>query len=425
MPEDRVTITADASQYFDVLARAGVASDRLSGSGARIGEGFIRGDRVVRTATANITRSLLTAGSAADVAGTALEGLERVFSIGLLPTIAVGAGVAAFVALKGQVDAADEAVSKLSTDLAATSKTGGPEQLTASIARLTGELEDAAQKSQGIGPRIAGFLDKFINPLLGTSSHNIDASQKSALKAGIRDIVDLSEQRATVEEALNASQRAGLQGEGEALKLAERQAAADKIAIDLGGKLSAIDEKQRKDKLALFSATQKGILSPTERDQLITAQSKLAEREKASAIAESEITTEKQRQVNLTKDLADAEAKRQKRLKQDQTEAESATGFFEDVGSGKFLKNLGEKQQKDQQEERGRQLVEELRRDKESGIPLGPNAQAILKEADRLAARQGVSIQTLAHTDFSNLLELSKYDFSGLQPLSGLTLQIQ
>ncbi len=425
MATQTVTLVLDAAQYNAALARITAGTNGLSRAGSGIGEGFIRGERVVRTATQNITRSLLTAGSAADVAGTALEGLERVFKIGILPTVAVAAGVATFIALKRQVDEADTSVRKLSSDLASTSRTGGPEQLTASISRLTGELEDAAQKTQGIGPRIAGLLDKFVNPLLGTSSHNITASQTSALKAGIREIVELSEQRALVQEALNASTRAGLQGDGEALKLAVRQADADKIAIDLGGKLSAIDEKQKKDKLALFEATKKGILSPNERDQLITAQSKLAEREKASAIAESEITTEKQRQVNLTKDLADAEAKRQKRLKQDQTEAQSATSFFEDVGSGKFFDDLADKKSKELDQKVGRDIVGSLERAQGKGVSIGPQGREILKEADRLAARQGTSVTDLVNTDFSNLLELSKYDFSGLQPLNGLTLHIQ
>ncbi len=425
MPEDTLRVVIDPSNSFDVLSRLGNSADRLGAAGSRIGDGFIRGDRVVRTATQNITRSLLTAGSAADVAGTALEGLERVFKIGILPTVAVAAGVATFIALKRQVDEADTSVRKLSSDLASTSRTGGPEQLTASISRLTGELEDAAQKTQGIGPRISGFLDKFVNPVLGTSTRKVEASQTSALKAGIREIAELSEQRALVQEALNASVISGLQGDGEALKLAGRQADADKIQIDLGGKLAAINEKQKADKLALFEATKKGILSQRERDELINAQSKLAEREKDSARIEAGITTEKQRQVNLTKDLADSESKRVKALGQQQDTAKQATDFFTDLGSGKFAKDFATKQQTDFQQQAGRDLAKRIEEGQEKGFFKDPLSQAALKEAHRISDRAGTSVTDLANTDFSNLLELSKYDFSGLQPLNGLTLSIQ
>ncbi len=112
-------------------------------------------------------------------------------------------------------------------------------------------------------------------------------------------------------------------------------------------------------------------------------------------------------------------------LKQQQTEAQSATSFFEDVGSGKFFDDLADKKSKELDQKVGRDIVGALQRSKDKGVSIGPQGQEILKEADRLAARQGTSVTDLANTDFSNLLELSKYDFSGLQPLNGLTLSIQ
>ncbi len=74
-----------------------------------------------------------------------------------------------------------------------------------------------------------------------------------------------------------------------------------------------------------------------------------------------------------------------------------------------------------------REQIEGFRRAREKGIPLNDVANAELDEADRISARPGGggSIQALVNSDFSNLIELSKYDFSGLQPLSGLTLSIQ
>ncbi len=426
MAEDTQTVRFDPTNSFDVLQRLGGATDRLGQSGSRIGEGFIRGDRVVRTATANITRSLLTAGSAADVAGTALEGLERVFKIGILPTVAVAAGVATFIALKRQVDAADESVSKLTGDLAAISRTGGPEQLTASITRLTAEVEDASQKIQGPGPQLASFLDKFVNPLLGTSSKGTGASQNAAIAAGIRGIIRLSQQRAFVEDALNASRRAGIQGQGEALKLAERQAEADERSIKLGEKLAAIDEEEKKSKLALFAAAKKGIITALNRDLLIGSEAQLAKDRKQSAIEEAAITEEKVRQTNLNKDLQEFESKRLKALHQQQTEAQSATSFFEDLGSGKLRQTFQQEQQRKANEAAGRDAAKILQDAQEKGILSNdPFTQFAVKEADRLAARQGKSVTDLANTDFSNLLELSKYDFSGLQPLNGLTLHIQ
>ncbi len=426
MPEDTLRVTIDPSNSFDVLQRLGGGFDRLGSSGDRIGAGFLRGDRVIRTATANITRSLLSVQSSGDAAGVALEGLERVFNIGVGATIGLAAGIAAFVLLKREADAADESVRTLSSDLASTSLAAGPEAIATSIKKLSTEVQDATQKLRSPGGRLAGFLDEFVNPLLGTSSRKLDASQTSAIKAGIVEIIQLSKAQADVQDRLNEINRAAISGIGpEQQKQAERQAEFDKAELTLSEKIAAIDQAKIKGKLDLFEATKKGILKSGERDDLIRAQDKLAEREKDSAFVEARITLEKQKQVNLTKDLADAESKRLRGLHQQQDTAKQAQDFFTDLGSGKFAKDFDEKQKRDFQTQAGKDLAKQIEEGQSKGFFKDPLSQAALKEAQRISDRAGTSVTDLANTDFANLLELSKYDFSGLQPLSGLTLRIQ
>ncbi len=123
--------------------------------------------------------------------------------------------------------------------------------------------------------------------------------------------------------------------------------------------------------------------------------------------------------------IENSRTKQSKLLSQQQDTAKQSEDFLLEVGSGEFIKNFQKEQREDQLRENARQQLEEFRAAKEAGIPIGPVAEAELRKADRIAARAGTSIQALLKADFKNLLELSKYDFSGLQPLSGLTLSIQ
>ncbi len=385
MPTETVTLVLDKSQYERAISEVVAGQGRLAQSGEKIGAGFIRGDRAVRVATQNITSGLLTANNAADASLIAFQSLERVFKIPLLSTIGIAAAVAAVFKLHEEVEKTKVASDAAGKQLA---KSFGI-QARLSTADLVTEIQAVSTASVELEKRIDSTGEKIVEFF---QRQQFGFSGRPQLQAK----VDALQKREL--DLLNASadaQRRIIELKQTQLEQGKDQAAGDKLIVEYENQVAKI-----------LLNTPFGPLTEATQKQLDNAE----------------------RLLHVESSILDVENSRVKQasiLKQQQTEAESATGFFEDVGSGKFLKNLGDKQKTDQQEERGRQIVEELRRDKEAGIPLGPNAQAILKEADRLAARQGTSIAVLARTDFTNLLELSKYDFSGLQPLSGLTLQIQ
>ncbi len=123
--------------------------------------------------------------------------------------------------------------------------------------------------------------------------------------------------------------------------------------------------------------------------------------------------------------IEQSRARQAKILSQQQDTAKQAQDFFTDLGSGKFAKDFDEKQKRDFQTQAGKDLAKRIEEGQEKGFFKDPLSQEALKEARRISDRAGSSVTDLANTDFSNLLELSKYDFSGLQPLNGLTLSIQ
>ncbi len=339
MPEDRVTITADGSQYFDVLRRAGVAADRFAGSGDRIGAGFVRGERVIRTASANIAGALTMSGDAVTTVLVAMQGLERVFAIGIGPTIAVAAGVKAFEVLHEQVKRTNDAYKDLKDELA---KPLNVDPVTAQadtkIDELTGKIKTLSKESDSFGTRFARIFSGLGGGLAATFL-------PSFLQRGAA-------------EALGGIAPVG--------------PAAVRTVIDASGK-----------RLEAFAA------------------------QKGQAILQA---AEKLHQA----------------LEEAAGRFRTSTGnLFRDIGSGQFLKDSQQRNLENLQTQRGQAVVSELEDAASKGIPLGPNAQEILKAARRAAAKGGVTIQDIIHADFSNLDALSKYDFSGLAPLSGLTLIVK
>ncbi len=174
MPEDTQTVRFDPTNSFDVLQRLGGASDRLGQSGERIGAGFIRGERVVRTATGNITRSLLTAGSAADVAAVSMEGLERVFRIGVGATVGVAAGVAGFAAVQAQIAKTTESVKVLGKELSKTFSTQaglGAADLAKEIDLVSKATDDLEKNTEGVKAFFARqFTRGPLSPIKGLGS---------------------------------------------------------------------------------------------------------------------------------------------------------------------------------------------------------------------------------------------------------------
>lgn len=114
MADQTVTLVLDAEQYHRELAKITAANSRLGNSGAGIGDGIIRGERVVGRAAGLITRDLLGAADAGDAVVGALEGIGRAAEVGLGSAIAIGIGVS----LYGAITRSTEAAVKLKNELA-------------------------------------------------------------------------------------------------------------------------------------------------------------------------------------------------------------------------------------------------------------------------------------------------------------------
>ncbi len=385
MPEDRVTLTADGSQYFDVLARAGVASDRLGQSGERIGAGFIRGDRAVRVATQNITSGLLSANNAADASLIAFQSLERVFRIPLLATVGVAAGIAGIVKLHEEVTktgiASEAARKELDKSFGVQSQLSTADLVYEITAVSTASVE-LEKRLSSTGQKIVEFFQRqqFGNsdrPQLQAESTALQKREFDLLNASAdaqRRVIGLKETQ--LEEGKDAAANAKL------LVDYENQIAKIQLNMPFGPPTEAM-QKQLDNAKALLNV--EGALLGIE--------------------------TSRARQAKI--------------LSQQQDTAKQAQDFFLDLGSGKFAKDFDEKQKTDFQRQAGKDLAKRIEEGQEKGFFKDPLSQAALKEAQRISDRAGTSVTDLANTDFSNLLELSKYDFSGLQPLNGLTLSIQ
>lgn len=395
MPEDRVTITADASQYFDVLARAGVASDRLGASGARVGEGFVRGERAARVATANIVAGLATVNNAADATLIAFQSLERVFKIPIGFTVLAAGAIAAGVAISRAIDETvklNEEVRKL----ASFSRIGGDflntgqitENLDAIGTKVQSLISDIRSRNSNpllnLAQNIAGFLPGQSGTALAIGAarnflNREDEERIAELRAGAaRDVLFLTEKQ----NDLNAAELDEIDGLKDSADLRKAEA----------------DSKQRSYNLS----------------KLIVAAGL-----EGTEAARQLLSTEQDR---LKIETAILEKKKQ----QAQTQALNKTSdFFADVGSGRFAKAFAESQQHDLEAIQGQQLVDEIKRGQAEGFFQNPLSQAILRQAERIAQNAKTGLNALVNADFSNLLILSKYDFSGLAPLNNLTIQIQ
>ncbi len=339
MPTETVTLVLDKAQYERSLAQVVSGQDRLARSGERIGQGFVRGERVIRTASANIAGALTMTGDAATTVLVAMQGLERVFAIGIGPTIAVAAGVKAFEILHEQVKKANDAYKDLKDELAKPLNTDPVtagvdkeiEDITDKVKNLHKEAESPISKTSGIFAALAGIAASTFLPsfLRGPTASALSGLAPPG-PASIRGL------------ELSAGKRLG------------------ELADDRGRKIMDAADKLH---LALLAAVQKF--------------------------------------------------------------RESSRLLFRDIGSGQFLRDERQRNLENLQTGGGQDMVKEFEDAIARGIPIGPNAQAMVKAARAAAAKGGIGIEDILNADFSNLDVLSKYDFSGLEALSGITINIQ
>ncbi len=340
MPTETVTLVLDKAQYERSLAQVVSGQDRLARSGERIGQGFVRGERVIRTASANIAGALTMSGDAATTALVAMQGLERVFAIGIGPTIAVAAGVKAFEVLHDAVKKTNDAYKDLKDTLDKPVEASDPalkkaneqiEDLNKKIKTLKDQLNDPKSKTAGFFTGLSGILANTFLPSF------LKGPATSAL-----------------------------------------------LGMTPTGPGAANQQIERANQAVQILSNRREAVFYQSLDRLSEAIQRTADKVQAPF-----------------RDL------------------------FKDIGSGQFLKDATQRQAEDAQIRHGQELVEGFDRFQKAGGTLGPNAQAMLDAARKAGAAGGFSVTDLAHTDFSNLDQLSKYDFSGLAPLSGMTLIVK
>ncbi len=385
MATQTVTLVLDAAQYNAALARITTSTQGLSRAGAGIGDGFLRGERVFRTAAHNIAGSLATATSAADVAGVAFEGLERVFKVGIIPTVGLSLAITGIIKLHEEVEKTAKASKAVADQL---SKSFGV-QSHLSSADLVGEIQAISTASKELETRLDSTGQKIVEFF---QKQQFGFSGRPQLEA---QVAAAQKREFDLQNASANAQRRIIDLKETELEQGKDASASAKLLVDYENQIAKIQLNMP------FGP-------PTE------AMQKQLDNAKQLLNVESAI-------LGVEKSRAD----QSRILKQQQDTAKQATDFFQDLGSGKFAKDFSEKQQQDIQQQQGRDLAKEIEEGQAKGFFQSPLSQAALKEARRISDRAGTSVQELANTDFSNLLELSKYDFSGLQPLNGLTLQIQ
>ncbi len=390
MPEDTLRVTIDPSNSFDVLSRLGGASDRLGQSGERIGSGFLRGDRVVRTATANITQGLLTANNAADATLITMQSLERVFRIPIGLTVFTAAAIAAGVAIVSMIEKASKLREEI-RKLTSFSKSGSADFL--GTDQINKNLDDISKKIEELNAGIVTRSHSLVGGILGflgPNAQKIVPAQNAADQERIDEL-----RRAAADDVLNLTSK---QNDLNRASLEELAGDKDKAELDR----AEIDHKERLGKLA-DAAVSAGLAGTEAARQLLSVENDRFRIASATLQKKQEET----------------------RLKESIKTAGAITDFFADIGSGRFVRNFYAETQREFDADRGRKRIEELNRDRDAHIPLGFAAQAELRQADRLAQQEKTGLSGLLNADFTNLLDLSRYDFSGLLPLSGLTLKIQ
>src|SRR4029453_10149421 len=174
------------------------------------------------TARAERAFTALAAGlSTGSVAAGVQTFAASLCGLGLAAGVGIGAAIAIFGKFREQVAATDQATRKLGNQLALLGGTRGPEQLEAQFESVLATTEDLIQKSSTVGNRLSNFLDKTINPLLGTSSRGRGADQSNLITAGLQAAGRLLSQRADAEEGIVNIQREGLSVSSEQAKLSE------------------------------------------------------------------------------------------------------------------------------------------------------------------------------------------------------------
>ncbi len=336
MPEDTLTLRTDPTNSFDVLQRLGTGYDKFGRNTDRVGESFIRSERAARAATANIVSGLASVNTAADATLVIFQGLERVFKIGLIPAVGAAAAIAGVAALRKEAQANEIALQKLRRELRdplVLDVQLSPEDITTRIESVDKATQELEKRRDSIGNKVLKF---FAGPLQ-SSAEAIDKSQNDAIIEGSERRVALSHALADIELKLANIKSREVDAAKDLTGITKDQIEIERLGIEI---------EQKRAKL-LEDFIGKGGIAIDVYQRMLAVQVTIG--------------------AQIKKDIADIATKR-----------DTIAG---DIGSGKFLKDLQQKRQKESDQAAGRSQAQEFSDAAAKGIPLGPDAQAILDAA--------------------------------------------
>jgi hypothetical protein len=363
----------------EAFRRVGSSADKVAGSTDRVGRSLdglrLKSDERLSRNIGAIAQEFARGGSAADVMAVSVTRLGESFRGSLLlgATAFIGLGLYEAIVRTG------EAMIKLNAEVAgltSRAKVGGDFLGTG---QLDKNLTDITAKIREVYALQVERNHSLRSSLLGTGGAGPLAGIIPALNAGDQKKIDdlTKASAATIDEitkkteTLNKIENLRLDGN-------EYQAALQKEQIDNMERLGALAD----------AAAAAGIAG--------------------TETAERSLAAENARYNLRVKSLQLDRAIQKEALDKEQTT------FQQRVGSGQFVQDLEKQRIADLQSQRGQDVIQELRQAQERGVALGPNAQGILKEADRIDK---------AKTDFSGIASLSGLKFEGLRALDSITVR--
>ncbi len=456
MPTETVTLVLDKSQYERAISEVVAGQGRLSRSGEQIGQGFVRGERAVTRATGRITGQLLQVQSAGDAAGIALQGLERIFKIGLVPGVVAAAAIGGFVFFQKKVEESEIAYQSLRREL---SKPIGaeinlsPDDLVERIDTVR-KATDAADKSAkswaaqlgrvALDPAVLAQLAQLFLPskipgfLLPTSKAATTADVNKEAIAGRERLLKL-------EEALGDAElkRANLQLIDNELTKAEvvyeqKRAKLVEDAISKGGDVLSVYKRLLALQVDLEVAGRKK--AESDKKSLDAAKAATAEAVKQAALLrEPPKTPEQKKQEAIQeadKNVADAQAAQgaieAQQAEEDRAAAQKKKDISEVQRFGRVLDpqermSVGLQDEEDARQKKfqfDEQERQQNLKDQMEGQLRGITPEQLKNERDFNKSRGKDGVSALADQDFSGIASLANQDFSGIASLGGLSIKI-
>jgi hypothetical protein len=437
---DVVTYGADATQFFDVHSRMiRAASNTSTALGSTRGaEGFLRSERIVARSSANIVTGLFQAQNSAEALANAFLNIEHATSLGLGAAVGLAVGVSLFEALKNARDKAYELNEEIRGVIASAS---GPasysslDELTGKLKAIREEQKKAQDEAKGafgsLGSAIAAHPN--LTPWAAVQAQNAERTGR-AVELRVSELDTLNKITQKMREAADI--------EDTRLHVSESQAALEKLQSEYLEKRAALirgpgqnlQALEQLDRLQAQKVSKQKTETSLENDALTHAK-ELADIERGRISKQDEtiakLTSELSYRLQILKaaqKLGEIKGIAAASLGVSQAaggvEAERRQ-FFQNVGSGSAVKQFAQDAIDEAQRKAGEALVAELRQDRANRVPLGPNAQKILDQADKLDTSSAAGLKALAGQDFSGLAQLGNLPFSGLMALNGLTVTIR